>query len=280
MNASRELRYAIVTMHRRGYASRFVESVAAVRDGPVLAAVIFCEGSPVDAQARRRQRRRRIRKAVSIGMLGTLNGLRMRRWFGPMLAGRLGNRDIETVCAAVGVPFIRIPSFRDSGAQETVASLALDVAVSMGNGYIPRSFFRVPRLGMLNVHHELLPEYRGAQSVLWQLHDGSRVSGFSIHEMTERIDGGRILYREAVPITFRPTLRDTVIDTTATIQLRSIDALPRMLRDVERRLAVATPPADGTSYTTPGSRALVRIYRQYRRLRRGAIVAAAQRSPA
>lgn len=265
------MRYAVVTSHHRGYASRFVGQASQRGTHRAdLAAVILCLNRPTDPHRRKRQRLRQLRKALRIGVIGTLNGVRMRQWYGRQLAERLDNPDIADVCREHGIPLLEIPTFRDADAQARLRELDLDVAVSMGNGYIPRSFFTIPRLGMLNVHHELLPEYRGAQSVLWQIHDGSRVTGYSIHEMTERIDAGRVLYRETVPIAFRDSLRETVVESSARVQLRSIEGLARTLDDLEGLRATARPSEGGRSFTTPDTRALLRIYRQFRRLRREA----------
>lgn len=264
------MRYAIVVSTRRNYAGLYVEHEVVRRPvGSTLAAVVLCRGELSEA-ARRRLRRRRLRKALRLGIVGTLNGVRMRRWYGQALAERFGAPDIGEACARGGVPLIEIPGFHDPAAQERVRSLELDLGVSMGNGYIPRAFFSIPRLGMINVHHEVLPRYRGAQTALWQIHDGSEVSGFSIHEISERVDAGRLLHVEQMPLAVRDTLRDTVVDTCAEVQLRSLDALRGVLDEFERYRAAAQPNVADTSYTTPGTGALARIYLNWLRLRRAA----------
>jgi methionyl-tRNA formyltransferase len=269
------LRYAVVTSTRSGYAGHLVARAAPHAGRARLVAAVLVRGEASGGARRARLLRRKLRKAARIGIVGTANGIRMRRWFGRLLDERMRNPDLAEACRAGGVPLLEIASFADPAAHADVRSLDLDVAVSMGNGYIPRAFYSIPRLGMLNIHHELLPRYRGAQTVLWQLHDGSRVSGFSIHEITDRIDAGRILAREEVPIVLRPTLRDTVIETSAVIQMRSIDRLLGVLDRLEEHRAAALPNEGGRSYTTPSTGALVRIYRNFLRLRRS--VGAAER---
>ena len=49
------------------------------------------------------------------------------------------------------------------------------------------------RLGCINIHHGVLPRYRGTMCDLWALYEG-RNPGFSIHEMTAKIDEGDILH--------------------------------------------------------------------------------------
>lgn len=261
------MRYAAVVSSPRNYASLFVLRAAASPGRAQLAAVVYCEGAEVRARSRLRWAKRRWKKLRRIGLLGALNGVRMRRWYGAMLAQRLGCPSLEDACKRASISLIRLSAFSDESAQAQMRNLDLDVAVSLGNGIIPPEFFRIPRFGMLNIHHELLPEYRGAQTALWQLHDASESTGYSIHEITERLDAGTILLRERVPMQWRRTLRETVIDTTAEVQSRSIAGLLRLLEDYgwHKEHAVAN---DGKRvYTTPDTRALLRIYRNFLRLR-------------
>jgi len=50
-------------------------------------------------------------------------------------------------------------------------------------------------LGCINVHHGILPSYRGTMSDLYALSEGRR-AGFSIHKMNEKIDDGLIYHTE------------------------------------------------------------------------------------
>ena len=261
------MRYAVVVSSPRNYASHFVLRAAASSGRAQLAAVVYCEATEFRARDRVRWAKGRWKKLRRIGLLGALNGVRMRRWYGAMLVERLGCPSLVEACNKAGVSLIRVPSFSDESAQAQMRNLGLDLAVSLGNGIIPPEFFRIPRFGMLNIHHEVLPEYRGAQTALWQLHDGSQSTGYSIHEITERLDAGTILLRERIPMRWRRTLRETVIDTTAEVQSRSVTGLLRVLEDYAWHNQHAVPNDGKRVYTTPDTRALLRIYRNFNRFR-------------
>lgn len=67
-----------------------------------------------------------------------------------------------------------------------------------------RCFFRdavlaLPRLGCINIHHGLLPFQRGVMCDFWA-HMHGRPFGFTIHQMTKKIDDGPILRVEEVKI--------------------------------------------------------------------------------
>lgn len=51
---------------------------------------------------------------------------------------------------------------------------------------------KIPKLAAINIHHGLLPDYRGTMCDLWALKD-DRPTGFTIHVMDKKIDNGAIL---------------------------------------------------------------------------------------
>ncbi|MGH2775569.1 MAG: methionyl-tRNA formyltransferase [Actinomycetota bacterium] len=77
---------------------------------------------------------------------------------------------------------------------ESLDALALDVATVVAYGKIlPPSLLAIPRLGFVNLHFSLLPEYRGAAPVQRSVMDGRPTSGVSIMVLTEGMDAGPIL---------------------------------------------------------------------------------------
>lgn len=62
---------------------------------------------------------------------------------------------------------------------------------------------------LVNFHPSLLPYYRGPVPSHWAIENEERETGYTLHEVTERIDDGRILYQQRIPIS--PT------DTAATV---------------------------------------------------------------
>lgn len=262
--------YAVVTSCPTGPASLLIDLTLRLNDSRCRPLAVFLCAGFRPRSGRRAILERRLAKARRIGIIGALNGLRMRRWYNEDVQRLLCVRDVRELCAASGIPVIAISGFWDNAAQSSFRDIAPDLGVSLGNGFIPEAFFQVPKLGMINVHHELLPEYRGAQTAIWQIHDGSKRTGFSIHEMTTRIDAGRILLREEMPISFRKTLRDTVVNTVADVQRRSIERLVEVTMDFDRYRRGALPNQGGRLHTTPSGRALLRIYKNHARLRQSA----------
>lgn len=47
----------------------------------------------------------------------------------------------------------------------------------------------------INLHGSLLPKYRGLHSIFWMIMNGEAKMGYTIHEATEKVDDGDILYQ-------------------------------------------------------------------------------------
>lgn len=255
------MRVAVMTGRTHGLGSLALPRLTEA-EGLEVIGLVHVTGTP----GARRRMARTFRKLRRIGPLGALNGVRMRRWYGADLTEALTLRPVREVAEGLGVPVLPVPAPGAPEARAALEALAPDVCLSLGNGYVPERVFTLPRLGTLNVHHELLPEFRGAQGVVWQLHEGSATTGFTVHAMDRSIDTGAILHREEVPILFRESLGATVTATMAELYRRSAERLPEILDDLERRLEEAGPQGPGRSFTTPSWAAFRRIRRNHDRL--------------
>ena len=112
---------------------------------------------------------------------------------------------------------------RDGYADDLVALLhehRIELVVSAGFGtVVPKAVSAFPDR-MLNTHPSLLPAFKGWHPVRDALAYGVKVTGTTVHLMTEEVDAGPILAQEAVPV-----LPD---DTEETLHER--------IKQVERRL--------------------------------------------
>ena len=52
----------------------------------------------------------------------------------------------------------------------------------------------------VNLHPSLLPAYAGSAPTFWVLANGEKQTGITIHEMTENVDRGPILFQKIIPI--------------------------------------------------------------------------------
>ena len=74
---------------------------------------------------------------------------------------------------------------------------------------IQGEILHIPNLAV-NFHGSLLPNYAGAHALNWQIINGEKQSGVTIHELTNTVDGGRIISQESFQIEFEDTANDVL----------------------------------------------------------------------
>ena len=85
---------------------------------------------------------------------------------------------------------------------DTLKELEPDLIVVVAYGKIlPKEILEIPKLGCINVHGSLLPEYRGAAPMQWSLINGDKKTGITTMFMDEGMDTGDMLLKEEVEIT-------------------------------------------------------------------------------
>jgi phosphoribosylglycinamide formyltransferase-1 len=102
--------------------------------------------------------------------------------------------------------------------------LDLDLLVSAGFGTVVPGVARAFEGRMINTHPALLPAFKGWHAVRDALEAGVKVTGCTVHLVTEEVDAGPILAQEVVPVLDG--------DTEATLHER--------IKEVERRLLPVT----------------------------------------
>lgn len=89
--------------------------------------------------------------------------------------------------------YARLPSINSAEAVDLVTNNKIDLIVNARTRSIFKpEILKAPRLGCINIHHGLLPGQRGLMCDFWA-HLENEPSGFSIHQMTSKIDDGPLL---------------------------------------------------------------------------------------
>lgn len=110
---------------------------------------------------------------------------------------------VKQVAQAHGIPIFQPKTLRDGEAARQIAALAPDLIVVVAYGRIlPQEVLAIPRLGAVNLHVSLLPQYRGAAPVQWSVIHGDKETGVTIMQLDEGLDTGDIL--AVTPIAIGP----------------------------------------------------------------------------
>ena len=84
---------------------------------------------------------------------------------------------------------------------ETIKELNPEVICVVAYGKIlPKEILEIPKLGCINVHGSLLPQYRGAAPIQWAVLNGDKTTGITTMYMDEGMDTGDMILKEEVEI--------------------------------------------------------------------------------
>lgn len=175
------------------------------------------------------------------------------------LAEAAGRRDaryltFRQIAEALGGTCEKLPHPNAPESLERMRRFAPDLAVSVRYGRVLRDpFLAIPRLGVLNLHSGLLPQYRGILATLRALLAGDTTIGPTLHWITDgTIDTGSIVGTARVPVRPRVSLLDHILSVYPPgIELLK-DALLRLARG-EPVAATPQDPNEGNYFGFPGA---------------------------
>ena len=185
------LRVVVLTCGDPGSASGF-ESARAIAQVPgveVVAVAVSPHRRPRGIRARLRQVYRRHGIPGLAGIPARKLRAMLRRGGGAPAAGQ-----------DTSVPALALDDFHAEASLAALRALAPDLAVIDGTYILKESVFSLPRLGAINLHCGRLPEYRGAPPAFWELYNGEREVGVTVHWVTAGVDEGPIIRQELVPL--------------------------------------------------------------------------------
>ncbi len=91
---------------------------------------------------------------------------------------------------------IRLTTFDGPNTQEFLDFIKnenIDLVINARTRFIyKQKVLKAPKLGCMNIHHGILPDFRGTMCDLWALYE-NRPTGFTIHMMEKKIDTGKII---------------------------------------------------------------------------------------
>ena len=130
---------------------------------------------------------------------------------------------------------------KDAETLAKLASLQADAFVVVAYGQIlSAQILDMPRLGCINSHGSILPQYRGAAPIQWCLYHGESETGITTMQMDVGMDTGPMLLKQTRPI----GLLDNAWDLAKDLAIISAELLPQTLLQLDAGTLIATPQND------------------------------------
>lgn len=138
----------------------------------------------------------------------------------------LGKR--EKLLKEIGIKHFQWETMNSPSALDFIKEKGIDLILNIRTRCIYKEdILTSASLGCINIHHGLLPKYRGTFCDLYALSEG-REAGFTIHKMEKKVDAGE-LYRV---VTVDEGLERNYENYLASAELREIETLKEFFQEV------------------------------------------------
>ena len=98
------------------------------------------------------------------------------------------------------LPVLQPVKLKDPDFLAALRSWQADLQIVVAFRMLPEVVWNMPRLGSVNLHGSLLPQYRGAAPINWAVINGEKETGVTTFKLKHEIDTGDILMQESFPI--------------------------------------------------------------------------------
>jgi len=214
----------------------------------VIEAVILEEPSPKRAQ----KRIQRLLKQV--GVIGTANHILR------ILLARFQRRftnapSTMSIYESIAKSVYTVSGFNADDCRALLTDMEPDVLVLAGSRIIKPHILEIPKIGVLNAHPGLLPDYRGVDVVAWAVYNDAPV-GVTVHWVDPGVDTGDIIVKEVVDV----GAGDTLEQIAANAEKTAAKLMTQVLHDIAQH-------GRGTTSTPQTREAGKQYYRMTEKLR-------------
>ncbi|AFZ02769.1 methionyl-tRNA formyltransferase [Calothrix sp. PCC 6303] len=137
---------------------------------------------------------------------------------------------------------------KDEASLTQLQEYGVDAFVVVAYGQIlSQRILDMPKLGCINVHGSILPQYRGAAPIQWCLHNGEAETGITTMLMDAGMDTGAMLLKATTPI----SLLDNTQTLAERLALMGADLLIDTLFKLESGEIIATPQDNSEATYAP-----------------------------
>ncbi len=196
------------------------------------------------------------RKIASDGLSETIRRMLQILWL------KITGTTVTKLADKNAIPVYTVAKFNSRECETLLSSLHPDLLAIASAPILKEYIFNKGRLGCLNAHPGWLPTYRGLGANAHALEKGD-LPGVSVHFIDEKIDRGRIILRERVPV----NKRDTVARINDRAVARGAQLMALTIQTLEKGTLVypQIPEPVGENYR---SMAYTRVKRINRNLRK------------
>ena len=136
---------------------------------------------------------------------------------------------VAKLCTDEKIQFIYSEEHTINKINEMISDFDISVIFSFYyRNLLPTSLLEKAKYGAVNMHGSYLPKYRGRVPINWQIINGEKVGGVTLHYMVDKPDAGDIIDQTKVNITFN----ETPLTLFAKLEIAGKKILERSLKGI------------------------------------------------
>ena len=141
---------------------------------------------------------------------------------------KLSESAVKLYAQQQNLPILQPESLKSEEFIDTLRQYDPDLIVVVAFKMLPKVVWQIPKIGTINIHASLLPQYRGAAPINWAIINGEKKTGVTSFLINEVIDTGNILLQKEVDITddeTAETLHDKLQESGSQLLLETLKLL-------------------------------------------------------
>ena len=148
-------------------------------------------------------------------------------------------KKLEYTCNSFDIPLLRIKKINSEETYEAVKETNPDLCViSHFERLIKEPLLSIPKMGFINLHPSLLPDYRGMAPQHWPIINGEKEAGITVHYVDEGTDTGDIIVQRRILLNDKMYVSDLQriwMENYKTIMVEAIDNILSGKPTIEQR---------------------------------------------
>jgi len=141
---------------------------------------------------------------------------------------KINESAVKVFAKEKNLPILQPESLKDEVFLQELQALNIDLIVVIAFKMLPKVVWQIPKIGTINIHASLLPQYRGAAPINWAIINGEKKTGVTSFLINEVIDTGNILLKKEVAIAddeTAGTLHDKLQESGSLLLLETLQLL-------------------------------------------------------
>jgi methionyl-tRNA formyltransferase len=141
---------------------------------------------------------------------------------------KMSESAVKKYAVAHDIPVLQPEKLKNGAFIEELKSFNADLQVVVAFRMLPEVVWAMPRLGTINLHGSLLPQYRGAAPINWAIINGEQKTGVTTFFIEKEIDTGQIIFKEEIEIGESEdagSLHDRMMEIGGIALLKTVNAI-------------------------------------------------------